>query len=159
MNQCNKKFQKGVAALSSIVVLSILLLAIGLFVASSGFIQTQLGAGIQETSKAFFAAEAGANDALQTIIRNQKYTTSCVAAGPCSTNACLINVATGAANPAQACVCVTGAWDGSVAVTKIIESEGIFKNKKRRVKIEASVDEFGKVTPQTFQEVETFACF
>lgn len=65
--------QKGAMALSSILALSMILLALGLAMTYSGFIQTDMAYNQDKAAIAFYVAEAGAKDAMQKIVRNTSY--------------------------------------------------------------------------------------
>lgn len=60
-------------ALGSILALSAILLAIGLALAFSGFIQSDIVFNQDKASGAFYIAEAGVKDAMQKIARNKDY--------------------------------------------------------------------------------------
>lgn len=68
-----KFFQKGAAALSSILVLAMILLAAGLAMASSSFIQSSIVANQDKSTSALYVAEAGARDAMQKVARKKNY--------------------------------------------------------------------------------------
>jgi uncharacterized protein (UPF0333 family) len=69
-----KKFwQKGAMALSSILVLAMILLAVGLAMASSSFIQSSIVSNQNKSISALYIAEAGAKDAMQKLTRNKNY--------------------------------------------------------------------------------------
>lgn len=65
--------ESGVMALSSILALSLILLALGLAMAFSGFIQNNITFNQDKATIAFYAAEAGAKDAMQKVVRNKNY--------------------------------------------------------------------------------------
>jgi Tfp pilus assembly protein PilX len=65
--------EKGAMALSSVLALSIILLALGLAMAFSGFVQSDITYNQDKASIAFYAAEAGARDAIQKVVRNKNY--------------------------------------------------------------------------------------
>lgn len=65
--------EKGAMALSSILALSIILLALGLAMAFSGFIQSDITYNQDKAAIAFFIADAGAKDALEKVVRNKNY--------------------------------------------------------------------------------------
>lgn len=71
----NKKFsnEKGAMALSSVLALSMILLALGLAMAFSGFIQSDITYNQDKAAIAFYIAEAGAKDAMQKVVRNKNY--------------------------------------------------------------------------------------
>jgi len=65
--------EKGVMALSSVLVLSLILLVLGLAMAFSGFVQSNIAFNQDKAAIAFYVAEAGAKDAMQKVIRNKNY--------------------------------------------------------------------------------------
>lgn len=65
--------EKGAMAMSSILALSLILLALGLAMAFSGFIQSDITYNQDKAAIAFYAAEAGAKDAMEKIVRNKNY--------------------------------------------------------------------------------------
>jgi len=65
--------EKGAMALSSIMVLAAILLALGLAMASSGFIQSNIAFNQDKSNMAFYLAETGARDAMQRVARNKNY--------------------------------------------------------------------------------------
>ncbi|MDP3057821.1 MAG: hypothetical protein Q8N37_04905 [bacterium] len=71
----NKKYwgEKGAMALSSVLALSIILLALGLAMAFSGFVQSDITYNQDKAAIAFYIAEAGAKDAMQKVVRNKNY--------------------------------------------------------------------------------------
>lgn len=75
MREKQRKYadEKGAVALSSISVLAMILLAVGLTMAFSGFIESNLAFEQDKASAAFYISEAGAKDAMQKIARNKKY--------------------------------------------------------------------------------------
>ncbi len=73
LRETRKSRQKGAMALGSILALSAILLAIGLAMAFSGFIQGDIVFNQDKASSAFYIAEAGVKDAMQKIARNKDY--------------------------------------------------------------------------------------
>lgn len=65
--------EKGAMALSSVLALSLILLALGLAMAYSGFIQSDITYNQDKAAIAFYVAEAGAKDAMQKVVRNKNY--------------------------------------------------------------------------------------
>lgn len=60
-------------ALSSVLALSIILLALGLAMAFSGFVQSDIAYNQDKAAIAFYIAEAGVKDATQKVVRNKNY--------------------------------------------------------------------------------------
>lgn len=67
---------KGAMALSSVLALSLILLALGLAMAFSGFVQSDIAYNQDKAAIAFYIAEAGAKDAMQKVVRNKNYSTA-----------------------------------------------------------------------------------
>ena len=65
--------ERGAVALSSILILAIILLIMGLAMAFSEFTQTNIVYNQNRSMDAFYAAESGAKDALQKISRNKDH--------------------------------------------------------------------------------------
>lgn len=65
--------EKGAMALSSVLALSLILLALGLAMSFSGFVQSDITYNQDKAAVAFYAAEAGAKDALEKVVRNKNY--------------------------------------------------------------------------------------
>lgn len=60
-------------ALSSILALSIILLALGLAMSYSGFIQSDITYNQDKAAVAFYIAEAGVKDAIEKVVRDKNY--------------------------------------------------------------------------------------
>lgn len=75
MPKNNKKYlnSRGAMALSSILALSVILLALGIAMAFSGFVQNDMAHNQDKAAMAFYIAEAGVKDAIQKVVRNSKY--------------------------------------------------------------------------------------
>jgi len=65
--------QSGLVALPSIVILSIIMLTIGIAMSFSSFTQNNISYDSYISQKAYYAAEAGINDAIMKITRNKNY--------------------------------------------------------------------------------------
>jgi len=65
--------EKGAMALSSVLALSIILLALGLAMAFSGFVQNNITFNQDKAAIAFYVAEAGTKDAIEKVVRNKNY--------------------------------------------------------------------------------------
>lgn len=66
-------FKRGAVALSSILMLSMLLLVIGLAMAFSEYMQSSIVYNQDKSSDAFYAAESGIKDAMQKVAKNKDY--------------------------------------------------------------------------------------
>lgn len=75
MNVKNKKefFEKGAVALTSVLFFLVIFLALGLAVSFSSYIQNEITSNQGKSSRAFYIAEAGIEDASQKITRNRDY--------------------------------------------------------------------------------------
>ncbi len=65
--------EKGAMALSSILALSIILLALGLAMSFTSFIENNIVYNQNKASNAFYVAEAGARDAIEKVVRNKNF--------------------------------------------------------------------------------------
>ena len=63
--------ESGIAALTTVVIIALIVLVAGIGISESGFVETLLTSGEKESREAFYAAEAGAHDALTRITRNK----------------------------------------------------------------------------------------
>lgn len=72
----NKKSEKGAAALVSVLAILMILLSLGLAIAFSGYVQSDIAANQNRKARAFYAAEAGIKDATQKIARNKNYSSA-----------------------------------------------------------------------------------
>ncbi|MEK7452994.1 MAG: pilus assembly PilX N-terminal domain-containing protein [Patescibacteria group bacterium] len=69
----NLKYNKGIAAISSILVIITLTLFIGLSAATSGITEGILSQSQKESQESYFIAESGVYDAIIRIARNKNY--------------------------------------------------------------------------------------
>lgn len=129
---------KGVAALPTIIVVSMIILLIGVGLTSSGFIEGLGSFGELESKKSLFAAEAGAMDAFKRISRN----TACNTGG--SPDCSNYNLAIG---DATATISVSG------ANTKTIISIGQVGLKKSKIQVLVSIGADGKITQTSWQQL------
>lgn len=65
-------YNKGVAALPTIILIAMVILLAAVGVASSGFIEGLISYGELESKKTLFAAEVGARDAFERVVRNKR---------------------------------------------------------------------------------------
>lgn len=72
-NKKNFFNEKGAMALSSVLALSMILLALGLAMSYSGFIQSNIAYNQDKAAIAFYIAESGAKDAMQKAVRDKNY--------------------------------------------------------------------------------------
>lgn len=84
--------KRGAIALSSVLILAIILLIMGLAMAFSEFIENNIVYNQNRSMEAFYAAESGAKDAMQKISRNKDHTITnyCLSLGK---NSAEVNVA------------------------------------------------------------------
>ncbi|MBI4993400.1 hypothetical protein HZC33_00350 [Candidatus Wolfebacteria bacterium] len=130
--------ESGVAALPTIVIISMIILVVGIGVASSGFVEGLSSFGELENKKALFAAEAGAMDAFKRIGKN----INCNSGGTpnCSNYSLIIGDAT-------AMVSVSGSG------VKTIISNGQVGFKKAKIQVIVSIDANGKITQTSWQQL------
>lgn len=81
----NLKNKKGIAALPLVLMIGGLITEITVALMVSNFILTQSEVGLQASSEAFLAAQAGYQDAFMRIIRNKEYSGSYTLTFPNST--------------------------------------------------------------------------
>lgn len=126
--------QKGVATLPTIMALTILILAVGLSVASVSFTENMIAAGQKKSAEAFLYAEVGARDALMKIARNKDYI--------CIANDCYsIDLVSNGCSTNDGCAKISvSAGVGSGADPKIIVSKGTVGNYTRRVQVNVVFD-------------------
>lgn len=130
--------ENGVAALPTIIIISMIILLVGVGVASSGFIEGLSSFGELENKKALFAAEAGAMDAFKRIVKNTNCNTG--GAPDCSSYSLAIDDAT-------ATIAISG------SAVKTIVSIGQFGIKKVKIQVQASVDANRKITQTSWQQL------
>ncbi len=65
--------ERGAAALISVLLLSMLILAVGLAMAFSKFVESDIVYNQNSSAEAFYMAESGARDAMQKTARNKNY--------------------------------------------------------------------------------------
>jgi GxxExxY protein len=73
----NLDYIKGVAALPAIMVIAMVILLVGVGISSTGFIENLSSYGELENKKALAAAEAGAQDAFEKLVRNRSCSGNC----------------------------------------------------------------------------------
>lgn len=140
-------YEKGAMALSSIMVLAAILLALGLAMASSGFIQSNIVFNQGKSNSAFYLTEAGAKDAMQRVARNKNY----------SNAGYILNLTNGSANVV---VChnddIITCSNIAVQQTEIL-STGVSGTNTKKIRavldINAGNDGNGKITVVSWEEV------
>lgn len=149
------KKQKGIATLPTVIVLSMIILAIVVSIASVAFNELLNSQGQAQSSSALFYAEAGARDALLRISRDKNY--SCV-----STDCYTVDfVANGCANSTDCAKIKVSSGVGTNADPKIITSKGIMKVATRTMQVTVVLDngtsvaanQNGEITSTTWTEV------
>lgn len=125
--------QKGVMALPSIIVISLLVLIAGIGIASSGFFENMMSYGDVNSKKALVYAEAGAEDAFERLVKNKN----------CSCSSYSLNFSDGGA-----AITVSGG-----ASDKTIISDGTVSGKKRKVQVGVSFDANDKASQTSWQEI------
>lgn len=110
--------QRGIAALPTIVVISVIVLLIAVALISSGLIENAISFGHYQSQQAYIAADLGVQDAIVRISRNKNFTS----AGYTIT-----------AGGGTATVSISG------TTPKTIISEGIYSNKTRKLQVVVNV--------------------
>ncbi len=136
-NKLPYRCDKGVAALPTILIIAMVILLVGIGIASSGFIENLSSFGELENKKALFTAESGARDAFKRIVRDK----NCNSGTPTCLSYSLI-VGDGTAS-----VSITG---GDV---KTIISIGNVNNKISKIQVVVSFDTYGKATQTSWQQI------
>lgn len=122
---------KGVAALPTVVIISVIILVAGLGIAGSSLVETLVTGGDYEAKIALYAAESGAQDAFQKMVRNKNFSTPY----SLSVGGATSNVSFSGTNP------------------KTITSEGLYRQKKKKIEIVISWDGNDKATYTSWKEV------
>ena len=123
-------------ALGSILVLAMILLAVGLSMAFSGFVSGGIVYNQDKASFAFYTAEAGAKDAMMKVARNKDY------------NNAGYNLAVDSGNAS-----VVVAKDTPVPGQTQISSTGVSENNTKKVQVILNVGANGNITVNSWQEV------
>lgn len=129
---------KGVAALPTILIIAMVILLVGIGISSSGFIEGLSSFGELENKKALFAAESGAKDAFERIVKNKNCN---VGASPTCLNYSL-SVGDGTAS-----IAISG------SDIKTIISSGTVNNIIAKIKVIVSFDQYGKATQTSWQQI------
>ena len=116
----------GVAALITVTVIALIILIAGIGISQTGFVENILTSGEKESRKAFYAAEAGIQDAMERMTRNKDCNNG--VNPPCSSYSFFIDNATVA-------VTVSG-----VSNVKTIVAAGMQGNKTRTIQVVADID-------------------
>lgn len=121
-HKCRQLFhcadEKGIAALPTIIIISLFVLLISVALISSGLIENAISFGHKESQEAYVAAELGAQDAIMRISRNKDFTSA----------GYQITAGNGTAN-----ITVSG------TTTKTIISTGTVSNKTRKLQVVMNV--------------------
>ena len=133
-----ENFERGVMALPSIIMISLLVLIAGIGLATSGFFEMAMSYGDGDAKRALSLAEGAAEDAFQRVVRNRL----CNEGGNPSCTSYTLSLDQGTAT-----VTVAG------ASTKTIVAEGVVKGKHRRVEVVVSFDAYNKATQTSWREL------
>ena len=132
--------QRGFATLPTVMILSIMSLAVTLGITAVALTESFISQGSAQSSRALFYAESGARDALVKVARKKNYT--CVSA-----DCYAIDFSTNGCSLGNDCAKVSvSAGVGTTADPKIITSKGIMKSSSRTVTISVVLDN-GTATP------------
>ncbi|MBI2984809.1 MAG: hypothetical protein HYY50_04260 [Candidatus Kerfeldbacteria bacterium] len=140
--------RRGIASLPAVLAMVVFMVAVGVGLASSTFIQVSTSAGAAQSSQALFFAEAGARDALQRIARNKKYL--CDVSNPCY--AIDFVPSTGCSNN-DGCARLTVEGDDT---NKTITSVGQVKRNIRTIRVSVTLDPLdasGEITATSWSEI------
>lgn len=131
--------QKGAMALGSILALSAILLASGLALALSGFIQGDIVFNQDKANGAFYIADAGVKDAMQKIARNKNYESAgydLVFAGD-----------------SKATIVVTPSAGKTEIISTGLVGSGVIGGNTKKIRAVVNVSVNGEVTPDTWREI------
>ena len=134
--------QKGIAALPSILIITLILLAVGLILTTTSVIESTISFAQRKSLESFYLTEAGLKDALMKITRNKNYTGADDLT--CSAGVCTLTFD----DNKKAEITVTGTDPKTVIVI------GSVGNIKRKISNVVNVDTYGKVTHQSWEEIE-----
>ena len=130
---------KGVAALPTIILIAMIILLAAAGVASSGFINGLISYGELESKKTLFAAEVGARDAFERVVRNKRCNID--ASPPCSSYSFIVDDAT-------ASIIVSGSGN-----SRTIVSTGQIGIIKSTIQVEISFDANDKAIQTSWQQI------
>ena len=134
-------YQKsGIASIPTVLVLMALILSAGVLMASISISDNTSVSESNGSEKALNYAQLGAKDALERIVRNKDYV------GTYS-----LNITTGSCNSTPAACAVVAVSAGSNP--KIINAEGQQGDAKRKIQVNANLDDNGLITSYTWQEL------
>ena len=131
---------KGIAAIVTVIVIALIVLIAGIGISQTGFVETALTSGEKESRKAFYAAQAGVQDALARITRNKDCNNG--VAPLCSSYSFSVD-------DASVSITVSG-----VSTPKTIIAIGTEKNKTRTIQAVADINAAtNKVTITSWNEL------
>lgn len=137
-NKLRYRCDRGIAALPTILIIAMVILLVGIGIASSGFVENLSSFGELENKKALFTAESGARDAFKRIVRDK----NCNSGG---TPTCL------------SYSLIVGDGTASVSITgediKTIISVGNVNNKISKIQVVVSFNVYGKATQTSWQQI------
>ena len=131
--------KEGLAALPTVAVIALIVLVAGLGVLGTGIVEDALTSGESESREALYAAEAGAHDAIERIVRNS----ACNNGGTPSCSSYTLTVGDAAAS-----ISVAGATS-----PKTITSTGTRKNKTRQIQVTLTIGVNNKATVTSWVEI------
>ncbi|MBI4458169.1 hypothetical protein HY633_04355 [Candidatus Uhrbacteria bacterium] len=130
---------KGIAALPTILIISLLVLIAGAGILGTSLVEDAVTSGDKESREAIYAAEAGIHDAIVRLARNKECNNG---VAPSCTSFSL------AVGDASTAVTVAGA-----STPKTITSVGTRKNKTRTLQAVVSIDANHKVSVTSWSEI------
>lgn len=132
LNQIKKS--KGLATIPTIIILSLVILAIGASMMTSGFIESLMSKTAIEVQESFYLSDSGIDDALLKIARDKNL-------GVIPGNWSL---------PTLGSSTITVSGD---ATTRVINSLGIISEKQKNLKTNVTLNEYGQITATSWEEV------
>ena len=130
---------KGLAMLPTIIILSLVVLAIGTSMTISGFIESSMSKATIETQKSFYSADSGINDALLKIKLDETL--------GAENSEDLNFFAVGEEGPD------INVSPGGVGITRIITSSVTAGKYKKTIKTTVTLDDEGNITGTAWEEV------
>lgn len=125
--------QKGIIDLSTIIIISLIILAIGLSLLSGGFLQNLIGVTSVKSQEAFYLSDSGTQDALIKVARNKNFTNTGYSPNITDSGETLNIVVSG-------------------SDTKTIQSSSDIQNRNRNIQMNISLNSDGQITSYSWQE-------
>jgi len=129
----------GLATIPIIIILSLIILAIGASMMTSGFIESLMSKTLIETQESFYLSDSGIDDALLKIARDKDLGKDTP-----------INWGLPTSGTNSSDIIVSGD-----ATNRVIDSTGIISEKQRNLEAGVTLNDYGKITATTWEELTT----